>query len=212
MGYVMWWSLPGTLLDRILRGEARLYQGMLIRCQSYCIDYACSFGGVVVSHGDETSSSSQVPVIRRMWAPVAMSYHARHLMLPIPEVLALVVPTRYRKPPGEAVGSSRTSQTRGQGLSGLTAGEILSVHDYRDEGVCQCGMLPGLVLLSWWSLLFSKEWRVHIWYEVYGSLAVFHWREPVVSRSLGYNQRSTVPEVLDPEKIDLELLAPLDPS
>jgi hypothetical protein len=66
-----------------------------------------------VSHGDETSSSSQVLVIRCMWALVAMSYHARHLMLPIPEVLALVVPTRYRKPLGEVAGSLRTSQTRG---------------------------------------------------------------------------------------------------
>jgi hypothetical protein len=49
--------------------------------------------------GDGTGSSSQVPVVRRAWAPAAKSYHARHLMSLLPEAPALVVPTRYREAP-----------------------------------------------------------------------------------------------------------------
>jgi hypothetical protein len=39
-------------VDRISYGEARLYQGELIRCQSDHDDYACSRGGVVMLGGD----------------------------------------------------------------------------------------------------------------------------------------------------------------
>jgi hypothetical protein len=57
-------------------------------------------------------------------------------MSPLPEVQALVVPTRYQKPLGEAPGSPRMSRARGKRWNMLTAGEILSADDYRDEGVC----------------------------------------------------------------------------
>jgi hypothetical protein len=33
----------------------------------------------------------RVPVVRCVWVPVAMSYHARHYMLPLPEKLAPLV-------------------------------------------------------------------------------------------------------------------------
>jgi hypothetical protein len=92
-----------------------------------------------VSGGDRTGSSTQVPVVRHAWAPMATSYHARHLMSSFPKVPALAAPTQYQKPPGEAAGSSRASQTGGGGVrrrNGLTGGEVLSAHDYRDEGVC----------------------------------------------------------------------------
>jgi hypothetical protein len=36
----------------------------------------------------------------------------------------------------------------------------------------------------------------HIWYMLYGSLAICHLREPVVSTILGCNQWPTVPRVL----------------
>jgi hypothetical protein len=42
-------------------------------------------------------------------------------------------------------------------------------------------LLPGLVFLGWWPLLFSQEWWGHILYEVYGSPAVCCWRELVIS-------------------------------
>jgi hypothetical protein len=39
-------------MDRIPYAEAHLHQGMLIQCQSYHGDYACSFGGVAMSDVD----------------------------------------------------------------------------------------------------------------------------------------------------------------
>jgi hypothetical protein len=53
--------------------EPRLYQGELIRCQSVHGDYTCSCGGVAISSGDGTDSSTQVPIVRRLWL---------HLVLP----------------------------------------------------------------------------------------------------------------------------------
>jgi hypothetical protein len=47
---------------RIFYGEAHLYQGKLIQCQSYHGDYACSRGGVAMSGGDGTCSRTQVLV------------------------------------------------------------------------------------------------------------------------------------------------------
>jgi hypothetical protein len=49
-------------VDRISYGEARLYQGVIIRCQSDHGDYACSRGGVDMPDGDGTDSSTRVPV------------------------------------------------------------------------------------------------------------------------------------------------------
>jgi hypothetical protein len=108
---------------------------MLIQCQSFCGDYACPFGEVVISGSDGTGSNTQVLVVRHVWVPAATSHHARHLLPPIPESLVLIAPTRYRKPPGEADGSLRASQAGWKRRSGLTDGEILSTHDYQDEGV-----------------------------------------------------------------------------
>jgi hypothetical protein len=47
--------------DRILRGEARFYQGVLIQRQSYHDDYECSFGRVAMSGGDGMDFSTRVP-------------------------------------------------------------------------------------------------------------------------------------------------------
>jgi hypothetical protein len=55
--------------------------------------------------------------------------------------------------------------------------------------------------LGWWPLLFRQEWWCHIWYGVYGSPAVCHWRELVVFRILGYNLWPAIPRVQDPDKI-----------
>jgi hypothetical protein len=83
-----------------------------------------------VSDDDGTGSSTQVSVARSSWAPVAMYYHARHLMPPLLEAPALVAPTWYRKPLGEAPGSLRASRVGGKRWSGLTGGETLSAQDY----------------------------------------------------------------------------------
>jgi hypothetical protein len=42
---------------------------------------------------DGTISSTRVPTVRSAWVPVAMSCLARHYMLPLPVVPALVVLT-----------------------------------------------------------------------------------------------------------------------
>jgi hypothetical protein len=60
-------------MDRLSYGEVRLYQGELIRCQSYHGDYVCTCGSVAMSDDDWTESSTQVPVVRCMWVPVATS-------------------------------------------------------------------------------------------------------------------------------------------
>jgi hypothetical protein len=81
-------------------------------------------------------SSTQVPTVRCAWAHVAMSYHARHVMSPFLEVLALAAPTWYQKPSGEVVGSPSTSQAGGKRRSRLTGGKILPAHGYQDGGAC----------------------------------------------------------------------------
>jgi hypothetical protein len=58
--------------------EVHFYQGELIRCRSYHDNYTCSCGGVAMSDGDATNSSTQVFTVRHVWVLVAMSYHARH--------------------------------------------------------------------------------------------------------------------------------------
>jgi hypothetical protein len=40
-------------------------------------DYACSCGGVDMSGGDGTGSSTQVPSARCAWVPMTMSYHVK---------------------------------------------------------------------------------------------------------------------------------------
>jgi hypothetical protein len=59
-GYAMWCCLSGSLLDQILHGAKRLYQGMLIRCKNYRVDYACPFCGVAVLGSDGMGSRTQV--------------------------------------------------------------------------------------------------------------------------------------------------------
>jgi hypothetical protein len=51
-------------MDRILYGEARFYQGELIRCQSYHGQYACSCVRVAILGGDGMDSSTQVLPVR----------------------------------------------------------------------------------------------------------------------------------------------------
>jgi hypothetical protein len=58
--------------------EARFYHDVLIRCQSYHGDYACSGGGVATSGSDEMDPNTRVPTVRCTWVPVLTSYHARH--------------------------------------------------------------------------------------------------------------------------------------
>jgi hypothetical protein len=61
--------------------------------------YVCFYGGVSVSGGDGMDSSTQVPVIRCAWVPVAMSYRDRNLMPLFPEYLAIVALPSTEKAP-----------------------------------------------------------------------------------------------------------------
>jgi hypothetical protein len=83
-----------------------------------------------VSGGDGTGSSTQVPIVRCALVTAATFSRARHLMPLIPEVPALVGPTQYRKPLGEAAENLRMSQVRGKRQSGLAGSKILSTHNY----------------------------------------------------------------------------------
>jgi hypothetical protein len=65
-------------VDQISYGEARLYQDKLIQCQSDQGHYVCSSGRVDMSGGDGIDSSTRVPLIRHMWAPMVTSYLARY--------------------------------------------------------------------------------------------------------------------------------------
>jgi hypothetical protein len=53
-----------------------------------------------------------------------------------------------------------------------------------------------LVLFLVGSPSYSAK-RGHVWYRVYGSLAICRCREPIVSRFLGHNRRPAVPGVQD---------------
>jgi hypothetical protein len=50
-------------MDRIPHREALFYQGELIQCLSYHVDYACSCGGVAMSSGDRTGFNAR----GRLW-------------------------------------------------------------------------------------------------------------------------------------------------
>jgi hypothetical protein len=51
-------------MDRISYGKVRLYQGVLIPCQSYHGDYAYPCGRVAMSNNDGMTSSTQEPIVR----------------------------------------------------------------------------------------------------------------------------------------------------
>jgi hypothetical protein len=65
-------------MDRISYGKVHLHQGVLITHQSYHGDYVYPCGGVAMSDGDETVSSTQVPAVRCTWGPVTVYCHVRH--------------------------------------------------------------------------------------------------------------------------------------
>jgi hypothetical protein len=121
-------------MDRILHGEARFYQGVLVRCKSYHDDYACSFDGNVMSDDDGIDSSTQVLVVRCVWMLVALSYHARHLILLSPGDPALVAflgnESLWARLSGGRVCSE---QGHMEDLQWTDMCEIPSVCDYRDE-------------------------------------------------------------------------------
>jgi hypothetical protein len=51
----------------------RLYQGVLIPCQSYHDDYVCPDGRVAMSDGDGMTFSTQVHDVKYAWVSVAVS-------------------------------------------------------------------------------------------------------------------------------------------
>jgi hypothetical protein len=85
-------------------GEAPLYQGVLIRCQSYHDDDVCSCDKVDTLGGDGTTSTTQVLVVRCAWMPVVISYLSRHLILLFPEDPTPTLLARHWQPPSVASG------------------------------------------------------------------------------------------------------------
>jgi hypothetical protein len=73
----------GYLCDRIIHGEARFYQGVLILYQSYHGDYACLLGRAAMSDNDGMDSTTRVHAVRRAWALVATSCHAQAINVTI---------------------------------------------------------------------------------------------------------------------------------
>jgi hypothetical protein len=71
----LWLSL---VVPGISYGEAHLYQSVLIQCQSYHVNYACSCARVDISSDDVMVSTTQVPIVRCAWVFVAVSCRARH--------------------------------------------------------------------------------------------------------------------------------------
>jgi hypothetical protein len=102
-------------MDQISYGEARFYHSRLIRCQSYHGDYACSDGGGSTSGGDEMDFSTRVPVIRSTWAPMAMSYRTKHLILLFPNDPAPLALPGTGNPPGVNTRGSGTYRVESRG-------------------------------------------------------------------------------------------------
>jgi hypothetical protein len=69
---------PGSLVDRVLRGEHHLYRDKPIQCQSDNGNYACSRGGVAMPGSDGMGSSTRVLVAWCMWVPVVASCPVWH--------------------------------------------------------------------------------------------------------------------------------------
>jgi hypothetical protein len=65
-------------MDCISYGKVHLYQGVLILCQSYHGDYACPYSSVAMLDSDGMSSNTQVPAVRCVWVPLAVSTCVRH--------------------------------------------------------------------------------------------------------------------------------------
>jgi hypothetical protein len=70
----------GSLMDRISYGKARLYQGVLVQCQSYHGNYVFCYDRVAMLDDDGMTLSTQVPAVRCAWVPTVVSCHARHEM------------------------------------------------------------------------------------------------------------------------------------
>jgi hypothetical protein len=72
----------------------------------------CSLGRAVISGDNKADSSTQVPIDKSAWVPVALSYHARHLLpLPFMELAPIAYPGA-EKLSGVAVRGSGMLQAR----------------------------------------------------------------------------------------------------
>jgi hypothetical protein len=95
--------------------EARFYQDVLIRYQSYHDDYMCSCGGEAMSGGD---------VVRCVWVPVAMFRRVRHSMPLSPKDLDPAALPSTEKAPGHDYQGPDTFQVESCG--GSTVGRLVA--------------------------------------------------------------------------------------
>jgi hypothetical protein len=61
-----------------LKWRSSLLTGCAYPALELSCDYVCSFGGLAVLDDDGIDPSTRVPIARRVWVIVAMSYHTRH--------------------------------------------------------------------------------------------------------------------------------------
>jgi hypothetical protein len=151
----MWYWLFGYLWDRILHGEARFYQGMLIRCQSYHGDYVCTIGRVAMSGGDEMDSYTRVPTARCAWGlwpcPVIPGSKCHHLL----RLRWSVKSIWYMKVLDGVTGCSGSSWVgEGRGLGRQVAKSCLPMSTImRKIDGMDCSRVQ--FFLGWWPLIFS---------------------------------------------------------
>jgi hypothetical protein len=144
----MWCWPSGYLWDLILDGEAHLYQGMLIRRQSYHGDYMCTLGRVSILDTDGMDSCTWVPTARRAWGPwpcLVVSGSKCHCFS---SPWYVVKPIWYWKIPEWCDWMPRPIPGRGGMPAEQTGSEVLPVHIYHNEEKWRCGLFPSLVLFS----------------------------------------------------------------
>jgi hypothetical protein len=117
-------------------------------------------------------------------------------MSSLPKTVVPVKPTQCWEALGRCNWMFGLVLGRGGRWNGLTSDEILSAHNYRNEGKRLCGILLGLILFRFevpplqpGVVKSYPIWRV--WFPI-----VCCYRELVVSRILGHNSWSVVLRVL----------------
>jgi hypothetical protein len=114
-------------------------EGVLIRCQSYHDDYACTFGRVAMPGGDGMDSYTRVPVARHMWGmwPCPVMPDNKCHRFPKPCHLVKIYP--ILETPGWSDWMSGPVPGQGGRRAGQTGGEILPANIYyNEENVIVC--------------------------------------------------------------------------
>jgi hypothetical protein len=146
MEYLTWCRSPGSLMDRILRGEDRFLPGcafptaelswrlcVFIWWSSYVTQWYDIFQYSSTCCQTHVGACGDV-----LWCQA--------LSVTVSRDLGVGKTYSVLKAPGEVAGSPGSSWTRGGGGAGWQVREILLAHDYRNGGTCLRGLLSDLIL------------------------------------------------------------------